>query len=34
MNEIDQALGVDPEFFKDYNKRVEQNKNMYLEMAI
>lgn len=34
MDEVHQTMGVDPEFFKDFNKRVDKNKNMYLEIAI
>ena len=30
MDEMDEIHGVDPLFFKDFNKRVDQNKNMYI----
>ena len=33
MDEMDEIHGVDPLFFKDFNKRVDQNKNMYIQMA-
>lgn len=34
MDQMDEILGADPEFFKDFDKRVKQNTNTYLEMTI
>ena len=34
MDEMDEALGVNPSFFKDFKKRVEEGKNEYIEMTI
>ena len=33
MDEMDEALGVSPQYFKDFKERVKQGKNMYIEMT-
>jgi hypothetical protein len=34
MDEMDEALGVSPSFFKDFKEKIKQGKNMYIEMTI